>query len=118
MQTFKPNFATRVATTLGIATLTAFSAVAPAQAEPTRVGQDVWSAYDSSNNEHVITVVRQDREGDYLVEVKAPGSNFVANYWIDCKKDIIVEAREGAQWEAIDHRKMQGWYSDVACRLN
>ena len=23
-----------------------------------------------------------------------------------------------SQWYGVDHRKMEGWYSDVACRLN
>ena len=116
-QTFKPNFITRVATSVVMASSVIFNAM-PAEAEPVRIAQDVWSAYDSSNNEHIIKVERQDREGDFLIEVSVPAKREVQEFWIDCRQDLIAVARTDARWEAVDHRKMEGWYSDVACRLN
>ena len=116
-QTFKPNFITRVATSVVMASSVIFN-VMPAEATPVRVAQDVWSAYDSDNNEHVITVERQDREGDFLIRVNVPARQVTQSFWIDCRNDLIGEARTDASWEAVDHRKMEGWYSDVACRLN
>ena len=104
-------------TLLSIATFaTLFGGVA--QAEPIRIAQDTWSAYDSANNEHIIKVELQDREGDYLIEVIVPAKRTVVEFWIDCRQDVIAEARPDAQWSPVDHRKMEGWYSDVACRLN
>ena len=89
-----------------------------AQAEPVRIAQDTWSAYDSGNNEHIIKVELQDREGDYLIEVSVPAKSIAVNFWIDCREDLIALARPDAQWSAVVHRNMEGWYSDVACRLN
>ena len=108
--------------TLVLGTVVHFAAAmfttSPAKAEPVRIAQDVWSAYDSANNEHIIKVERQDRAGDFLIEVSVPAKREVQEFWIDCRQDLIAEARVDARWEAIDHRKMEGWYSDVACRLN
>jgi hypothetical protein len=92
--------------------------LAPASAQPTRIGQDTWSAYDDRGQEHVIKVEFQDREGDYRIEVRQLAVNEVTTYWIDCNRDIIQVAGTSNPWSNIDHRKMEGWYSDVACRLN
>jgi len=96
---------------------------APAVAQPYRVLQDVWAAPAADGTEHIIAVERVDREGDVLITVRRNTSNGIAaeQYWIDCENDWIAYVREGAEsypWSEIDHRKMEGWYSDVACRLN
>ena len=117
-QTFKPNFITRVATSVVMASSVIFN-VMPAEATPVRVDQDIWSAYDSNNNEHIIKVEAQDREGDILIKVRVPAAGPIKYFWIDCAKDIIsVDGAAYGEWYAVDHRKMEGWYSDVACRLN
>ena len=92
--------------------------VMPAEAAPVRVAQDVWSAYDDNNNEHIIKVERQDREGDFLIEVSVPARRTSQHYWVDCAQDLIALPGADSQWYGVDHRKMEGWYSDVACRLN
>ena len=116
-QTFKPNFITRVATSVVMASSVIFNAM-PAEAAPVRVAQDVWSAYDSNNNEHIIKVERQDREGDFLIEVNVPARQTSQYYWVDCAQDLMSLPGADSQWYGVDHRKMEGWYSDVACRLN
>ena len=89
-----------------------------AQAEPIRIAEAVWSAYDSRTTEHMLKVELQDRAGDILIEVSVPAKRMATEFWIDCRLDVIAEARTDAQWFPVDHRKMEGWYSDVACRLN
>ena len=96
---------------------------APAVAQPYRVLQDVWAAPAADGTEHIIAVERVDREGDVLITVRRNSSNGIIadQYWIACKNDMIAYVREGANsypWYNVDHRNMDGWYSDVACRLN
>ena len=115
---WNPNFRTRLVSTAFALVTTFFGAIPAANAEPIRIAEDVWSAYDSRNNEHIIKVEFQDRAGDMLIEVSVPAKRLVTEFWIDCRLDVIAEARPDAQWFPVDHRKMEGWYSDVACRLN
>ena len=89
--------------------------VAPALAELNRIGTDQFSAVDSGNNTHYITYVRQDYEGDVQVKVSMNGTTVY--YWVSCKNDQISEAGDNFDgWRYVDHRKMEGYYSDVACR--
>ena len=92
---------------------------APASAEPIRMFQDVWAAPAGDGTQHVIVVERVDRAGDTLITVgNGSGST---QFWIDCDTDSIATVVPGADsypWRPVDHRLMEGWYSDVACYLN
>ena len=99
---------------LSVLALSAFSVV-PASAELVRLGTDQYSALDGNNNTHYITYVRQDYEGDVQVKVSMNGTTVY--YWVSCKDDQISEAGDNFDgWRYVDHRKMEGYYSDVACR--
>ena len=99
---------------LSVLALSAFSVV-PASAELVRLGTDQYSALDGKDNTHYITYVRQDYEGDVQIKVSMNGD--VAYFWIDCKSDQISLAGDNFNgWNYVDHRKMEGYYSDVACR--
>ena len=100
-----------------IALASGYANFTSASASPQRVAADTWSAYDDQGQEHVIKVNHQDKEGDYMIEVRIPDQYETTYYWIDCKRDWI-HAIGDDDWDVIDHRKMEGWYSDVACRLN
>ena len=94
--------------------LSAFS-IAPASAELTRIGEDIYSAVDAKGATHYITYVRRDFEGDVQVKVSQNG---ITNYfWVSCSDDRISLAGDAYDgWDYVDHRKMEGYYSDVACR--
>ena len=65
----------------------------------------------------VIEYVRKDYEGDVQIKVTSQGAT--EWYWVKCDTDRISFAGENYNgWEYVDHRKMEGYYSDVACRLN
>jgi hypothetical protein len=87
-----------------------------ANAKPKRIATDTWRAYDEGNNAHTIKVNYVDREGDVSITVRARGNS--TDWWINCENDLIAFASVDAEWEPVDHRKMEGWYSDVACELN
>ena len=94
--------------------LTAFGVV-PASAELIRLGTDQYRALDSNNNTHYITYVRKDYEGDVQIKVNMNGD--VAYFWVSCSTDQISLAGDDFNgWNFVDHRKMEGYYSDVACR--
>ena len=98
---------------LSVLALTAVS-VAPVFAGVNRVGEDRYSAVDAKGATHYITYVRKDHEGDVQVKVTQNGNT---NYfWVDCSTDRISVGGDGYNgWEYVDHRKMEGYYSDVAC---
>ena len=91
-------------------TLTSTSALA----ELVKVGTDVYVADDTNGNIHRIEYVRMDHEGD--VQLKVSSGNVTEWFWVNCPTDSISLAQEGATWTYVDHRKMEGYYSDVACR--
>ena len=88
--------------------------IAPASAEINRIGEDRYSAADAKGDTHYITYVRRDYEGDVQVKVSLNGNT---NYfWVNCSSDKMSIAGDGYQgWDYVDHRKMEGYYSDVAC---
>ena len=88
--------------------------IAPALAEINRIGEDRYAATDAKGATHYITYVRRDHEGDVQVKVTQNGNT---NYfWVSCSSDRISVAGDGYQgWDYVDHRKMEGYYSDVAC---
>ena len=89
--------------------------IAPAFAELTRLATDKYSARDARGRTHYINYVRQDYEGDVQVEVNIAGD--VTYYWVNCKNDKISVGGDGyTGWSYVDHRNMEGYYSDVACR--
>ena len=89
--------------------------IAPAFADLTRVGTDQYTATDSKSNVHNITYVRKDYEGDVQIKVSYNGNT--EYYWISCQYDQISSGGDAFDgWTYVDHRKMQGYYSDVACR--
>ena len=98
---------------LSVLALTAVS-VTPVFAGVNRVGEDRYSAVDAKGATHYITYVRKDHEGDVQVKVTQNGNT---NYfWVDCSTDRISVGGDGYNgWEYVDHRKMEGYYSDVAC---
>ena len=96
---------------------------APAVAQPYQVFEDTWAAPAATGGEHIISVERVDREGDVLITVRRNSARglITEQYWINCENDLIAYVQPGAEyypWSQVDHRKMEGWYSDVACRLN
>lgn len=91
-------------------------AIAPASAELRRISTDFYAAEDASDRTHYITYVRQDHEGDVQVKVEVNGN--VGYFWINCSTDRISAAGDAFDgWDYVDHRKMEGYYSDVACRM-
>ena len=83
-------------------------------AELIKVSNDVYVADDADGNIHRIEYIRQDHEGD--VQVKVNVRDEETYYWVNCKEDRISIGGDGFQgWDYVDHRKMQGYYSDVAC---
>ena len=100
-------------TVLSVLALSAF-AITPAYAELNRIGEDRYSARDSSNETHYIDYVRMDHEGDVQVRVTVNGESVY--YWVSCDDDRISVGGEYFNgWNYVDHRKMEGYYSDVAC---
>ena len=100
---------------LSVLALTMMS-VSPAMAEVNRLGNDRYSAVDAKGRTHYITYVRRDRDGDVQVKVNISGD--VTYYWVSCDDDrISVGGDDFDGWDYVDHRKMQGYYSDVACRM-
>ena len=88
--------------------------VAPAFAELRRVTNDMYTAVDAQNRSHIIEYLRQDHEGDVQLRVTVNGN--IDYYWVNCRQDRISlggDAYNG--WDYVDHRKMEGYYSDVAC---
>ena len=95
---------------LTLATITTTSALATM----TRVSDGVYVAEDANDRLHLIEYVRQDHEGDVQVKVTVNGA--VVYYWVNCREDRISRGGELFDgWEYVDHRKMVGYYSDVAC---
>ena len=95
-------------------TLATMSAV-PAMAQLTRISNDTFVAEDAQDRVHIIQYIRQDHEGDVQVKVTV-GSN-VMYYWVNCSQDRISKGGDYFDgWDYVDHRKMEGYYSDVACR--
>ena len=88
--------------------------VSPAFAELSRIDTDRYVARDSDGDSHYITYVRRDHEGDVQVKVSQNGNTHY--YWVDCSSDrISVGGDDYNGWDYVDHRKMEGYYSDVAC---
>ena len=99
---------------LSILALSALS-IAPVSAEISRIGTDKYSAVDVDGDVHYITYVRQDHEGDVQLTVSLNG--LVRTYWVSCDDDRISVGGDNFDgWDYVDHRKMEGYYSDVACR--
>ena len=100
---------------LSVLALTAMS-VTPAMAEVNRLGTDRYSAVDAKGLTHYITYVRQDHEGDVQLKVTVEGNS--SFYWVSCDDDrISVGGDDYDGWRYVDHRNMEGYYSDVACRM-
>ena len=100
---------------LSVLALTMMS-VSPAMAEVNRLGNDRYSAVDVKGLTHYITYVRQDHEGDVQVKVSVSGD--VTYYWVSCDDDRISVGGDSYNgWDYVDHRNMEGYYSDVACRM-
>ena len=89
--------------------------IAPASAQLNRVAEDVYSAVDAKGATHYITYVRRDFEGDVQVKVTQNGNTHY--FWVSCSDDrISLGGDDYNGWRYVDHRKMEGYYSDVACR--
>ena len=98
---------------LSVVTLTALS-VSPVFAGVNRISEDKYSAVDVEGETHYITYVRMDSEGD--VQVKVTQNGYTDYYWVSCDDDrISLGGRYYDGWDYVDHRKMEGFYSDVAC---
>ena len=98
---------------LSVLALSALS-IAPVSAEVNRIGEDRYSAVDAQGDTHYITYVRQDHEGD--VQIKVTQKGYTNYFWVSCSNDKISLGGEDFQgWDYVDHRKMEGYYSDVAC---
>ncbi len=99
---------------LSVLALSAFT-IAPASAELRRLGNDSYVAYDVQDRAHYIDYVRMDHEGDVQVRVTIDRSEVY--YWVNCSEDRMSYAGDDYNgWDYVDHRKMEGYYSDVACR--
>lgn len=100
-------------TILSIFALSAFT-IAPVSAEIRRISEGYYVATDSSDRSHYIDYVRMDHEGDVQIRVIVNGDT--QYYWVSCVDDRISIAGDDYNgWHYVDHRKMEGYYSDVAC---
>ena len=100
---------------LALATLTALSFSAPASAVPLNLG-GTWMftpEMTGSTDIYYADVERQDAEGDILVVLTDMYDRRQGYAWFDCDQDLI--SLNGGDWEYVDHRKHEGWWSDIAC---
>ena len=97
-----------------LATSSIVFAVSPVSAELVKTGDGTFVASDVDGNTHLITVQRQDKDGDMVVRIVTSNGGD-ESYWINCDRDI-AHLHGGDEWFNIDHRTMIGWYSDAACR--
>lgn len=104
-----------VIATASLCTLDAVSALG-AKASLRHVGGSTYQAVDARGNVHTITRQFTDAEGDTSVRVLIQGVG-EQKYWVACSSDLISYASADATWRRVDHAKMEGYYSDVACRL-
>ena len=101
---------------LALATLTALSFAGPAVAAPINLGDGTWmfTPEDTgSDSIYFADVIRQDAEGDVLVELTNIYGTREGYAWFRCSTDQA--SVNGADWEYVDHRKHEGWWSDIAC---
>ena len=111
----KNVFTAFVIATASLCSLDAVSALS-ANASLRHVNGSTYQAVDASGQTHTITRQFTDAEGDTLVRVLVPGIG-EEKYWVNCPTDQISFAHADAQWNRVDHSNMEGYYSDVACRL-
>lgn len=79
-----------------------------------KLSEDLYAANDDLDNVHRIEYIRKDHEGDVQLKINVKDTEFYV--WVNCKEDRIAVAGDDFDgWDYVDHRKMEGWYSDVAC---
>jgi len=106
---------------LALSVVGALSLAAPVAAVPIQIpvgleGQTAWmfSPQTAGGEEtYFVEVIRQDSEGDILIELTDMTDRRLSYAWIDCDQDLI--SYNGGEWSYVDHRKHEGWYSDIAC---
>ena len=106
---------------IAISALAALSFAAPASAAPIQIplgldGETGWMFTEQTtgaDETYFVEVLRQDSEGDILVELTNVRDIRVGYAWVDCSSDII--SIDGDDWKPVDHRKHEGWWSDIAC---
>ena len=111
----KNIFAAAVIATASFCTLDVVSTLS-ANASLTYAGGNSYRATDERGSVHTITREYTDAEGDTLVRVLISGVG-EEKYWVNCPTDQISYAHVDARWRYVDHAMMEGYYSDVACRL-
>lgn len=101
---------------LALSALTALSIAGPASAAPLQIFDGIWMFTPENSGADMpffVDVVRQDREGDILLNVTDERDNLISHVWMSCDDDKISYG--GEPWERVDHRKIEGWISDIAC---
>ena len=106
---------------LFLSIVTALSIATPAVAVPVPVpagpdGEVVWMfSPDTTGGEHTyfVEVMREDAEGDILIQYTDMVNNDLGYAWVDCGKDAI--SFDGGEWMYVDHRNIMGWHADIAC---
>ena len=104
-----------------IAAIGALTLAAPVGAVPIEIpigldGRTAWVfSPDTSGDDftYFVEVLRQDVEGDILINYTNIDNESIGYAWVDCKRDQI--SFDGGKWEYVDHRNTVGWHSDIAC---
>mgnify|MGYP001578154085 FL=1 len=91
---------------------------APASAELFNTGNGTYLAVAENGASITIELDHVDNEGDrwmVLGLVEKPGAAYEeSGAWVRCQDNIIAHSGEG--WKAVDHRTVNGYIWDVACR--
>ena len=99
-----------------LSAISAISIAAPASALPVNVSGDTWlftPQNSGSKGTFYAELIRQDSDGDFLVDISNANRNVIGYAWVDCKRDQI--SYDGGEWSYVDHRNVEGWIADIAC---
>ena len=91
---------------------------APASAELFNTGNGTYMAMSQDGSALTIEIDHVDNEGDRWMSlgfVAGPGAAYEeTGAWVRCQDNLIQHA--GENWQAVDHRTLNGYVWDVACR--
>jgi hypothetical protein len=91
---------------------------APASAELISIGNDTYLTMTDDGAAITIELDHVDQVGDrwmVLGVVEKPGATYEeSGAWVRCQDNLIQHS--GGEWQAVDHRTVNGYIWDVACR--
>ena len=97
--------------------LASIALAAPASAEIFNLGGGLYMATADDGSAVNIEIDHVDHEGDRYMNLQLfeVGEGMVSsNAWVKCDSNQILHA--GMNWQNVDHRTMNGYIWDVACR--